>query len=233
VLKLNNVGKAFSTEQNCFRRWVTALLILAATSLFGSVASGQAADPTQARVTASMQELKNFQSTHAFSSLRDATTGLYTSVDMSSIARANYVARRRAIVQAWAQIFRTIEQSYDPKFDPSDPNDLPESCVTPPDGFACGVAPQVIKNPQVRSEYAADVRANELKSKRAIYYQQLHNIDEGAMVSMRMNLESFATAGAPSDFAALDKILRAAGLSNKRMIRLDAMLNNPASLEAP
>jgi hypothetical protein len=77
-------------------------------------------------------------------------------------------------------------------------------------------------DPAARAAYVAALQANERKIARANHYQELRNIDDDAMLSLRLNLGSFHTI-TRADTAKLDGILRAAGLSDARRATIDAM----------
>jgi DnaJ-domain-containing protein 1 len=82
--------------------------------------------------------------------------------------------------------------------------------------------PQDLTDPAARAAYVAALQANELKTERASRYQELRNIDDDAMLSLRLNLADFH-AVTRSDSANLDGILRDAGLSDARRAKIDAM----------
>jgi hypothetical protein len=199
-----------------------------------AVAAHAAVTPQiQALVTNSIQELQTYNSTHSFAALESAIETLSNSVDTDKVAPGDYVAFRRTIMQAWSNIMKAIEQSYDPTYDPNNPNDRPNLCVQPPGGISCNASPNEIQDPKVRAEYEAALNANALKEQRASHWQHVHLLDELAMSSLQADLQIFATARAPSDFAALDAIFRQAGIRSSRMAKIDTMLMAPAPQTHP
>ena len=194
-----------------------------------AAASGAAPkkDQTKARVASALQGLQRFYGSHSLEDLHATVDVLTSAVDMTTIKRKNLIARRRTVVQAWAQVLREVELSYDPSFDPSNPNDRPSTCLVPP-REASGrqlpscADPAEIVDPAARAAYVAALQANERKIARANHYQELRNIDDDAMLSLRLNLGSFHTI-TRADTAKLDGILRAAGLSDARRATIDAM----------
>lgn len=194
-----------------------------------AAASGAAPkkDQTKARVASALQGLQRFYGSHSLEDLHATVDVLTSAVDMTTIKRKNLIARRRTVVQAWAQVLREVELSYDPSFDPSNPNDRPATCLVPP-REASGrqlpscADPQDLTDPAARAAYVAALQANELKTERASRYQELRNIDDDAMLSLRLNLADFH-AVTRSDSANLDGILRDAGLSDARRAKIDAM----------
>lgn len=60
-----------------------------------------------------MRELQSFNSTHSLSTLGTAIDTLGRAADLHAIAPEDFVTSRRSLMQAWARILQTIEQSYD------------------------------------------------------------------------------------------------------------------------
>lgn len=216
------------TGKRCRAHRVT-VLFLAVAMVWGTAASAALTDDqTDARIASALQGLQRFHSSHSLDDLKASVGALTSAVDMPTIKPENYVARRRAVVRAWAQVLGAIERSYDPTFDPNNPNNTPEECLGPP-REASGMQlpscadPNDVQDPVARAAYIAALAANDLKIKRMTFYRNLHNIDDGAMLSLRMNLDSFRRVMTPSDSAALDRILRQAGLSDARRTEIDAM----------
>jgi hypothetical protein len=187
-------------------------------------------DTTAVGVSHAMQQLRAFESAHSFTELNDAITSLYTSLNLAQggIVPANYVARRRTYVQAWAQILKTIEQSYDPTFDPKNPVDLPSICLMSPQATSPTCFDyKSIKDPVARTKMIAAIQANNVKREKAAYWTHLVLADQDAMASLDMQLKEFRTAGAPPDIRALDAIILQAGISDARRAKLDAMFASP------
>jgi hypothetical protein len=202
--------------------WLALALFLAC----GSVAS---AAPTQkqtgGRLANSLAGLHRYFSSRSLDDLQSTVSALTSIVDVPRMRTRHYIARRPAIVQAWAQVLRAIELSYDSTVDL---NDLPVSCVTPP-MEASGkqlppcADPNEITDLQTRAKYISAIQANELKMARVNFQTRLRLIDDQAMLSLRMNLDSFRAVTHP-DFVALDQILGQAGLSATRRKKIDAIL---------
>ncbi|HTX59168.1 MAG TPA: hypothetical protein VMH02_05770, partial [Verrucomicrobiae bacterium] len=160
--------------------------------------------------------------------LDDTIRTLTSAPDTATIKPKNIVSGRRTIVRAWAQVLRAIERSYDPTFNPNDPRNMPEECLIPPrepDGTqepSCA-DPNDVRDPKARAAYTEAIRANDLKIERWNNYWSLKDRDDAAMTSLQMQLKLFREESAPPDFAALDRILRQAGLSDARRKEIDAM----------
>jgi hypothetical protein len=203
-----------------------ACLILCFSVACSAVASAAAPkkDQTKARIATALQGLQRYYSSHSLEDLHGAVDALTSAVDMNAIKHRNRLVRRRTVVQAWAQVLREVELSYDPTFDP---NDRPATCLVPP-REASGrqlpscADPSDIQDPAARAVYVAALQANDHKIQQANHYQELRNIDDDAMLSLRLNLAGFHTV-TPADSAALDGILRRAGLSESRRTKIDAM----------
>jgi hypothetical protein len=183
------------------------------------------------RTASALQDLQRFKSSHSLEDLKSAVYTMFGATSLDALTPENFVTQRRSLVQAYADILKTIEQSYDPTFDPANRNDLPQNCIAPPreaggHQLPSCADPNDLKDPVARATYAAALQANDLKNKRAIRYQQLKNIDDVAMSNLSATLDllrSVAPDGTGPDFAALDAILRQVGLSDARRTKIDAM----------
>ena len=194
--------------------------------LLGFTSNATVPNATSTRIDLSSQALARFASSHSMSDLRSAVDALDGTIDIGNLTPENFISTRRAIVGAYARVLKAIEQSYDPTFNPSNPADLPEVCVKAPEGLPSCTDPMDVKNAQARAAYVAAIQANALKANRAARYQQLYNLDQGAMVGLSMSLDllrKVAPTNIGPDFAALDGILRQAGLSDARRAKIDAM----------
>jgi hypothetical protein len=157
--------------------------------------------------------------------LKSAIFAMQSTFDVYAFTAKNLIEQRRTLVRDWAEIFKVIEQAYDPTFDPSDHDDLPTNCVIPPGGLSCGADPREIKDRTSRAAYIAEIRANDMKLKQTFYYHEISNIDQLAMASLESSLSVLAQCEpqkSPGDFVALDKIIQETGLSEERRITLDS-----------
>lgn len=198
-------------------------------SLFPGVSAHASINPkVQARVTNAMQELRTYNSTHSFPALKSAIETLANAVEPRLVSPDDYITFRRTIVEDWASILETIERSYDPTYNPTNPNDLPNDCVLPDNrSVTCNVSPDQVQDPKERADYEARLEANAAKARRALQWHNVLVLDTEAMASMQADLQLFAAAGAPSDYAALDGIFRRARISKARMAKIDAILAAP------
>ena len=156
---------------------------------------------------------------------------MYGAVSVDDLSVNNFIERRRAVVQGWAQILSAVEQSYDPTYDPANAANLVNTCVVPPFDATCNDDPKMVRDPKQRAIYTAALKANDRNMKRAIQYHDLYSADEAAMTSLEMTLYllgEVAPAGTPADFTALDDILQTDDISESRRLKIDAMLRNPA-----
>ncbi|HEY8309400.1 MAG TPA: hypothetical protein VIG47_02535 [Gemmatimonadaceae bacterium] len=212
---------------------VVALMIMTAALTGVSARAETSNDQTlQTRVASALGQARRFESLRRFSDasslgvLQSAIYTMQSATDISALNVEKFTSQRRMIVQGWAEILKTIEQSYDPAFDPTSQNDVPTTCVIPPGGFPCGADPSVIGDLRVRDAYVTALQENALKLKRAFYYQRLHSMDESAMTILDTSLDLFrrvAPEGVGPDFVALDGILRRTGLSETRRTKIDAL----------
>jgi hypothetical protein len=189
-------------------------------AIAGSVtatAATPASDEVSAHVDGSSRALQIFARSHSLADLRSAVDEMEAAVNLHALKPDNFVAQRRTLVRGWAQLVKTIEQSYDPTYDPNDRNNRPISGL--PD-------PQSIPDPNGRAWAEAALAANSEKIRRASYYHDLLIIDMRAQTELKTSLDLFRKVepdGTLPDFAALDGILRQAGLSTARRTKIDAM----------
>jgi hypothetical protein len=183
-------------------------------------------DETDVRVASSLQGLQRFYVSHSLKDLQATIDTLGSAVNIARTQRKQYVARRRSVVQAWAQVLRTIELSADPTFDPKNHSHV-EFCVTPPreangQQLPPCANPNSIEDPQVRATYIAAINENVLKNERLTYQLRLRYLEDDAMLSLRLNLKDFRRV-APPDTTALDGILEQSGLSEIRRAKIRIM----------
>jgi hypothetical protein len=186
------------------------------------------ADRSEPRIAAAMAHYRRFQSSNSLDELRATAQGLYLAADLSTIKPSDVVARRRSIVSGFAQVLHQIELQKDPSFDATDPNSQPAGCVIPPEepsgrGLQPCADPNAITDPATRAKYVAAINANNLKLQRFSRNLSLYNLENEAMADIEMTLLVFH-AKAPSDGPAIDNILRKAGLSDTRRLKINAMI---------
>ena len=217
---------ARSEKMSCSKiTHITLALTLVCSSVATAATPGT--NQTQSRVASAMQGLQRYKSLHSFSDLRSTLYKLQSAIDVTTLTPDNFIESRRSLVNGWAQLLREIELAYDPTFDPNQHFSCPEPGRQPDGTEARPCAdPSVIQNPQARTAYALRLNAFHLRLKQAAHYQDVHNLDEGAMVTLSTGLDvlrKVAPNGAGPDFAALDAILQQAGLSKPRRSNIDAM----------
>jgi hypothetical protein len=205
------------------------LAVLACVALLGAAPSATVPVATTIRIAVSAAALNRYASTHALSDLQAATEGLSGTVDAYTLNAQNFGPTRRALVRAWAPVLKAVENAYDPSYDPSDPKNVPTSCVMPPpvpNATRC-MSPDQVADPTLRAQYAAAVAANDQIRKSANRYGAVNRLDmeaTGLFAATISTLNQIAPPGAGADFNALDGILRSTGLSENRMAKLDAIL---------
>src|SRR5579884_620102 len=185
--------------------------------------------PAQALPTAHLEAarqavdagLRQYNRTRSPSILRSTIYSMQGALDVGELTPSNFVAVRRQLVQSWAQIIAVTEHSYDRSFNPADPANIPQTCLMPPpDGnrrLPSCADPKDIHDPHARALYETELAKNNEVTLRWNTYQQMSQIDRLAMTSLRMQLDVMRKVqpqGAPPDFAALDNIVRSAGISD-------------------
>ncbi|HEY8298507.1 MAG TPA: hypothetical protein VIG32_10870 [Candidatus Baltobacteraceae bacterium] len=206
------------------RRIRNALLAIALG--IASVGSATAAtnDAVSKHVSISGRALQHFSASHSLEDLNTAIDTMQSALDINAFTPQNFIADRRTLVRGWAQVLRVVASVYDPTFNPH----ALLACPTPPGGMLVPCAdPNGIKDPAQRASYAAALATFHHYLKQRLRYQQIHNLDQGAMSNLSLALDSLrklAPDGTPADFVALDGILQQAGLSDARRTKIDAML---------
>lgn len=172
--------------------------------------------------------LAQYRSTHAQSVLLSTIYTMSGALDIGELTPSNFVPARRALVQSWARIIAVTEASYDQTFNPQDPANIPENCEIPPrEGnvqLPSCADPKDVKDPRARAVYEAEIAKNNEVTKRWNTYQQMTHIDRLATTSLRAELDllrKIQPDGTSPDFAALDDIVRRAGVSDARRRVID------------
>lgn len=182
-----------------------------------------------ARISTSAMHLQRYHATGDIAELRQAVELMDGTIDTNTWTPSNFIEKRRVLVRQWAALVATIQDAYPRGFDPKNTYDLPSSCVVPPgDGtLLCGAKPDNVKDPKLRAEYVAEIRANQRKYQIAMQYRDVDLLNMRAMTqftgSLRF-LNSVAPCSATRDFATLDSIVRAAGVRGERLSRIEAAM---------
>ncbi|HEV7179828.1 MAG TPA: hypothetical protein VGN11_08150 [Candidatus Baltobacteraceae bacterium] len=100
---------------------VVALMIMTAALTGVSARAETSNDQTlQTRVASALGQARRFESLRRFSDasslgvLQSAIYTMQSATDISALNVEKFTSQRRMIVQGWAEILKTIEQSYDP-----------------------------------------------------------------------------------------------------------------------
>jgi len=226
MLRVRTVNTIRSHARNVAGVFALALSLIVVYD--AAAGAAQRRDRTMTQIGTSMQGLQRYSTSHSLDDLNATVQTLVSVVDIPLISPRHYLARRRAIVRAWAQVLRTIELSYDPTFDPNDPKNRPFICVSPPREASGRILmpcadPNDVEDPQARAAYIAAIERNQQKRERAYFQMRLRNIDDAAMLGLKFNLASFRRV-APPDSTALDAILRESGINDERRAKIDALL---------
>lgn len=210
------------------RLWWRSLCALVALA-FAATGPSSAAPPagkTEVGIANASQALQRYASSHSVADLNAAVFAMGGTVDLDTLTPANFISRRRELVQAWATIINAIEQSYDPSFNPKQRFSCPIPPPQPSGQLQPCADPANISDPTARAQYEAALGNFKLQLDKARRYQQLVNIEGGAFSGLNMSLQLMAQVapdGTSSDFAALDSILQRTGLSAGTRAKIDAM----------
>lgn len=187
---------------------------------------------TSIHANLSAQALQRYETSHSLNDLETATAAMEGSVDVQSLTPYNFIATRRNFVQGYANVLAAIEKAYEPGYDPLDPKNRPHGCVTPPqepDGRSLPPCtdPKEIHDAKAREQYVVAINADRVKTERELRYNRIMGLELRAMSVLRVELSVFrdiAPEGISADYAAIDSILRRAGLSEAHRSKIDAML---------
>jgi hypothetical protein len=173
-------------------KMTTCALCLGAFLLAGpvsAVAHRPATDDVTAHTAGASRALQAYSRSRSIDDLRAAVYEM--------VAAGNFVAQRRTVIRGWAQVFKAIEDSYDPTFDPADRKNRPDW------------------------QHANQQQMAEMK-----HYLDVQHVDMLAQSSLKVQLDQFRKVepdGPDADFAALDGILQQAGLSSARRMKISSM----------
>ena len=189
------------------------------------------ADRGLARLAAANVLLNRYRSSHSLEDLRTASSTLLSANDFSMNRPEDLVARRRAVTSGYATILRELESLTDPTFDPSDPKSLPLMCVTPPrepSGRQLGscVDPNDIQDPATRAAYLVAIDENAARTRRLNTQQRVHTLALETTDRLARVLRRYRSR-VPDDGAAIDAILRQAGVSDARRATIEAAVAAP------
>ncbi len=193
----------------------------------------QLATTIQGRVEDALGKLEIYRRSRSLSDLQTAAYAMQQSLDVDLFRANAFTLQRRAFVSGWAQVLRSIEDAYDPKFYPDEP--LP--CPLPRPGERLGYIlpavcdPKLIREPQ--NDSVRNKELQDLERYRVSYehYREVKRLDDESMTILEMSLNllcEVAPAQAPSDYLALDRIFLDSAISDSRRIKIEAMLRDPS-----
>jgi hypothetical protein len=187
---------------------------------------------TLERIHLSSDALTRYGSSRSLVDLRAAAEALDGTIVPDTLTPDNFIATRRALVQASINVLQAVERSYvNPGFNPSDPKNIPFLCVPPPNvrgAYPC-MSPSAVEDPTLRAAYVTAISINNEKIKRMADYHKIAHLDDFATATLDATLKflnSLAPEGIGPDFAVLDGMAREAGLSDAKRNHIDAMIYN-------
>ncbi|HEY0395113.1 MAG TPA: hypothetical protein VGD01_11525 [Candidatus Elarobacter sp.] len=187
------------------------------TSPVCSAAQQQATDDLASHAAGATRAVQAFSRTHSTEDLRTAVFEMLAAGNLNGLKPSTFVAQRRTLIRGWAELFKAIDDAYDPTYDPDDPKNLPARNL--PD-------PRDIPDQKLRAEIAAEVAANPQKIARRAHYFDLYRVDMLAQNSLKMQWDQLRRVepdGTDADFAALDRILQQTALNTARRTKINAM----------
>ncbi len=186
----------------------------------------------EGRVEDALGKLEIYRRSRSVGDLQTAIYAMQQSLDVDLFRANAFTLQRRAFVSGWAQVLRSIEDAYDPKFDPN--KRLP--CPLPRLGGSLGsILPGVCDPKLIREPENDSVRNKELQDLERYqvsynHYREVRRLDDESMTVLEMSLDVLckrAPANVPSDYLALDRIFLDSAISRSRRIKIEAMLRDP------
>jgi len=120
------------TASRLIKRVVTVSLLCAFTIAAGNAPGSGVGETSAMRAGEALQLLQRFKASHSYKDLEAAIVTMRSAFEGSTFASEDFSSLRRALVRNWMQILKVIQDSYDPTFDPANPNDMPFMCLIPP-----------------------------------------------------------------------------------------------------
>ncbi|HET9394296.1 MAG TPA: hypothetical protein VFO29_12340 [Candidatus Rubrimentiphilum sp.] len=202
-------------------------------SLVVNISAIQLATTIEGRVEDALDKLQAYRRSRALDDLRTAIYAMQGTLDVHLFRVGAFTLKRRTFVSGWAQVLRAIEDAYDPKFDPDKRLPCPQLRL---DNRAMSVLIPGYCDLTRTQEQNAAVRAKELQDLeryRVSYedYRKVKQLDDLSTSIFETSLDllgKVAPCGAPSDYAALDRIFVESGISDSRRIKIEAMLRDPS-----
>jgi len=119
-------------------------------------------------------------------------------------AAKDYGTRQREF-EAWLEVLQRIERAHDPTWDPNTP--MFRNISPPPGtGLPSGVAPEAIKDPELRAQYEADLRRMAELARRGKANQDLEYLRKRALRRIAEFVE-YAYCRTREDFEELNSLL--------------------------
>jgi hypothetical protein len=203
---------------------MTGLILGASLSVAVPAQTSSNVDQTEGRIATAMAGFHRFRSSHSIEDLRATSHALFSAIDQRAVRTGDVVGHRRSVVTAYAQVLQQIDTLFDPTIDW---NQIPTACVTPPrepDGRqlpACS-DPKDISDSATRAQYIAAVAAKSAEIQHRNAQAIVYLLADETTSRLEIILGKFHTR-TPSDTAALDDILRRAGLSEARRTKIHSM----------
>jgi hypothetical protein len=89
------------------------------------------------------------------------TTYLRAALTPARLAKPEWPEQRKDSAALWLDVWRRVEGSIDPNWDPNDPKFAVKPFVPPPEiPFKSGMRPEDVKDPKARADYEAHIKKN-------------------------------------------------------------------------
>jgi hypothetical protein len=126
---------------------------------------------------------------------------------LPAVQKTNLAAwkeQRRSKLTLWLMAIDKIDEMTDPNWDE---NDVPQFNVAPPSvAIDAGVAPEEIKDPEVRSQYEQAIKVNAEKAERYRSQRKLREMDRQWSLRVRSYIEGQYTSDA-QDVSEVDDLI--------------------------
>jgi hypothetical protein len=186
------------------------------------IQSGEDASVMANKINQAANLLKEFERTKSFDQLKGAYMAVATLPDLGVDKTVPKTVARQERAKLWFSLLAVIGQNIDTNdYGPIFLNLIPPPT---PEGvrYFSGVDPNVIKDPETRSNYEAAIQENNKKKVRAVFQTQLHNLDQIANIEAERFVRAYYTTS-KEDQSELENLMKQAKLSPVQAQKLKAL----------
>lgn len=185
----------------------------------------------RARMSTAMEGLLRFKQSGDFEDILRASHDLRGAMgfsELTTFSANDLLSLRRVYVTDYTQLLAAIDRLEDPAFVATDDRYRPRICFMPPrepNGHQAPPCadPNEITDPATRAAYVAALQANAERNRQIGEQRRLRGYEEEVTSEFQVLLKSFHWH-VPDDTAALDAIVRGAGIRETKKAAILAMM---------